>query len=102
MKSGAWKLTERTKISPKKIWPKKKYYTIKEREALLQATRVLHGEKKIEPEMVYLCVKNDKQCQELKMIEKYTKTQLANKVRNCVKKLKVHQQKTIEKGAQKC
>ena len=87
-------------IRPKKIastkkqrTPQKKkvFYLKKETEAFLQATSDLPREENIEPELVYICIKNNENCESLKMSEKYTKKRLRDKFKSWVIKMKIIQ-----------
>jgi hypothetical protein len=54
--------------------------------ALLNATKSLQNEnRKIDVDAVWDCVEKDKECQKLKMTEKYSKIQLSAKVKKCAK-----------------
>ena len=85
-------------IRPKKIastkkqrTPRKKkaFYLKKETEAFLQATSDLPREENIHPELVYICIKNNENCESLKMSEKYPKKQLRHKFKRWVMKMKI-------------
>ena len=81
---AAFYLEKKSPQKPQQRIPKK-YFSIHEKNVLIEATKALKANHQTDADVIYDFVAKNEKCQEAKITEKFTKEQLANKVKKLFK-----------------